>query len=344
MKIKGSSSLVLLRNNKVRLEEIDDLNLKGYDTKYNTIIVKEENIYYVVTLQISSIKECFKIYKYNKNNSEFEEIDDESFINEKTLEEKIENYVKGGRLYSMEFVDENKKKITIDIDCDGKKEKIELEPYKETEGNFYLKSLFINNKNITSDEISGCYYFGFLPYKGKLLLAFGFSDNGVDPIFKLFRYENGKLKKEFDEEFEYLLGIKGNKLVTWWNLVFGDGISDDEKDFSEKYCIYYYNTVTKKWEINKEIIGTWIFNDSKNIFIFGKKEDAITEGDTEPERFNYSKAKKEMLKSNGKIKGILKIREKFKIIKYDYEDRDTYYIESEKGIKGYITGGHMVFH
>ena len=338
---KGDNALVLLKDSSVKLIDYAD-NKTELSEKY-IIVVKKDGEYYVVNLYISGLQENLDIYKYDRKMKKFLYLEAESIIKEKSEDEKIMYFIKNGMLYSDSFENKKTKKFIIDIDGDGKQEKIDIESYSDSETN-YLKSIKINNKNVTTDDIKGAYYFGFLPYKNKLLLAFGFSDNGVNPTFKLFNYKDEKMIKEFDEDFEYLLGIKNGKIITWWNMIFGNTIYQNENYINEDYCIYYYDISTKKWEVNKKIIDTWIINCSKNIFIFSKREDALSEGDKEPEQYNNKNAKKRVIESNGRIIGVINLNDKFKIIEYDHEySSDVFYIENEKGIKGYITGGHMVF-
>jgi hypothetical protein len=59
-------------------------------------------------------------------------------------------FIKNGMLYSDSFENKKTKKFIIDIDGDGKQEKIDIESYCDSETN-YLKSIKINNKNVTTN-------------------------------------------------------------------------------------------------------------------------------------------------------------------------------------------------
>lgn len=229
----------------------------------------------------------------------------------------------------------------IDVDGDKKNEVFKIKTYKNEEGFDSVKSISINNKKISEDILSGAYYIQFIKISGKLLLGFGYSDNGVDPSSRFYEYKNNSLKLFLEEEISYVMGVKENKIFSWWDMLFGEDWKYKHRVNKDNYT-RYYDITKKEWIINRDIIGKKIKNDFKDLLIFKKSNVEVKlKGDSADE--NSIKYLTKIYNNNkNKIAGILKKGESFEIL--SYEEGDIFHIRTADGKKGYIDRKHMVYH
>lgn len=228
----------------------------------------------------------------------------------------------------------------IDIDGDKKNEVFKIKTYKNEEGFDSVKSISINNKKISEDILVGAYYIQFIKINGKTVLGFGYSDNGVDPSSRFYEYKNGSLKLFIEEEISYVMGVKENKIFSWWDSLFGENWEDKYEVKKENYT-KYYDIDKKEWVINRDIIGKKVKNNFKDLLIF-KKSNVEVELKGEVADNNSIKYLTKIYNNNkNKIAGILKKGENFEIL--SYEEGDIFHIRTGDGKKGYIDRKHMVY-
>ena len=228
----------------------------------------------------------------------------------------------------------------IDIDGDKKNEVFKIKTYKNEEGFDSVKSISINNKKISEDILVGAYYIQFIKINGKTVLGFGYSDNGVDPSSRFYEYKNGSLKLIIEEEISYVMGVKENKIFSWWDSLFGENWEDKYEVKKENYT-KYYDIDKKEWVINRDIIGKKVKNNFKDLLIF-KKSNVEVELKGEVSDNNSIKYLTKIYNNNkNKIAGILKKGENFEIL--SYEEGDIFHIRTGDGKKGYIDRKHMVY-
>ena len=330
--LKENSLLKSLKNGTELIIRAGENWVNYKEDEYKVGIFKLKNDYYVLIFKDGRTEKGLNLYKYIKNEKEFKLI--ENYYRDNKIENIIESYLRKGEFFE---IDNTKDKVGIlfDTDGNGEKEKIEI-TFAELE--LELKSLKINGKNMLNDEIGGD-SIGILPYKENILFAIGISNNGVDPSYKLYKFKNGKLIKEFEEEFSSIEGIRDGKILTFWNQLFANN-----SDFENRKYIKYYDINKKIWQINNSLIGKWMYNDCQNLLIYKNLETAYTQDKllVRADIETVEKKEKRILKDKKSCNGVLKFKEKFKIIKFAERYEGLFEIETEKGVKGYILRGHYV--
>ena len=127
--------------------------------------------------------------------------------------------------------------------------------------------------------------------------------------------------------------------MTFWNQLFANN-----SDFENRKYIKYYDINKKIWQINNSLIGKWMYNDCQNLLIYKNLETAYTQDKllVRADIETVEKKEKRILKDKKSCNGVLKFKEKFKIIKFAERYEGLFEIETEKGVKGYILRGHYV--
>lgn len=328
--LKENSLLKSMKNN-VQLIIRGGNNSTNYkEDNYKLGIFTTKNDYYVLIFKDGRTEEGFSLYKYLKKEKEFK-LMEESY-KDKKIEDVIKCYLKTGEFFEKESED-GSTKIKLDLNNDKKIENIEI----ISKGEKGIISLKINGKNIITDEMGRDYY-GFLSYKNKILLCLGVSDDGLEPRYSVYKYKNGKLEKEFEEEIIMIEGIRDGKILTWWKQLFSNG-----NDFEHREYIKYYDINKKRWENNSSLIGKWLYNDYTDLLIYKKRERAYNQSELLAcADLTAKEIERELINDKSECNGVLKYKEKFKIIKIDKNYDGFIQIEKENGVKGYIVRGHYI--
>lgn len=228
----------------------------------------------------------------------------------------------------------------IDLDGDKKNEIFKIKTYKDKDGFEKFKYISINNKKISEDILSGAYYIEFIKINGKLLLGFGYSDNGCNPSSKFYEYKNNSLKLFLEEDISFVIGATGNKIFSWWDSIFGDNWGDKHEVKRENYT-RYYDIDKKEWVINRDIRGKKVKNDFMNLLIFKKSNVEVELKGVVADENSIKYLTKIYNNNKNKIVGILKKGENFEIL--SYEEGDIFHIRTGDGKKGYIDRKHIVY-